>query len=231
MSKKINWSTINATTIEAMNAWLNATSASMKDAVDLAQATFDNATSAKEAIVAERDLCKTALINDGMSIADAIAESTRKYAERLNDAHAVIADAETALEDIKARKRALYNKSLGLIPESVYKAYKASLDTIDHTAYVQATAEMLAGFGLEATEVQTAKLADKLAFQAGGASKSTGKKALEGRLIKEKAKRTFNDMMLRVVIDHMVFGAKSFRYNEGRTAITLYTGEDKQEQA
>jgi len=231
MSKKINYAAINNGTIDTINSFLYATSGVMKDAIDLAKATLLTADSAREALLAERDTRKQSLILEGMLTADAITQSVNEFADRLNQANSALTEAENALATLQEKKRNAYNKGLTVIPDSVYDAYKSSARKVDVTAYINATTEMLAGFGLSATEVQTAKLADLLSRWAGGLKKATGKKAEEGHRKAEQVKRTLKASMLDALVEYLVWEAKSFRYNADKTGIVLYTGEDKQEQA
>ena len=227
MSKKINWSLINAQTIETVNSYIYATSGTMKECLATAKKAVELAESDKAQVILERDLCREELVSGGMLLADAIAESVRKFADRLAQASSALADAESALETLQEKKRNALNKGLTVVPDSVYDAYKASARKVDVTAYVTATVEMLTAFGLTATEVQTEKLADTLSRWAGGMKRASGKAFEAGHRKTEQVKRTFKASMLDALVEYLIWEAKSFRYNEDKTALVLYTGEDK----
>lgn len=192
MAKKINFGTINAQAVDALNAW-NYVDLNGQEVRKQAKALIDAAQGQIDSILALR----AEAVKNGMSIDEAVAKfSTVKAQTDLLNLQ------ETAKEQAKVL-REKQNKAKALVPADLYKAYTVKNATGDSAPFVAGIREFLATLGINTPEVATEKFAETLAVRIGRV-KATGKVKREGHKSQDFKEAQFADMVIREFLEFLI---------------------------
>lgn len=192
MARKINFGTINAQAIEALNAW-NYVDLNGQEVRKTAKAQVDSAQKKIDDILALRHQA----VAEGLSIDEAVA----KYSTV--EAQAILLKAQDNVKDVAKSLREKQVRAKALVPADLYKAYTVKNATGDSAPFVAGIREFLATLGINTPEVATEKFAETLAVRI-GRGKATGKVKREGHKSQDFKEAQFADMVIREFLEFLI---------------------------
>lgn len=192
MAKKINFGTINAQALTALNDW-NYVDLNGAEVRKTAKAQIDSAQKKVDDILALR----ANAVAQGMPIDEAV----QKYSTV--DAQADLLKAQDNSKDVAKNLREKQNGAKALVPVDLYKAYTVKNTTGDSAPFVAGIAEFLATLGINTPEVATEKFAETLAVRL-GRNKATGAAKREGHKTQDLKSAQFADMLIREFLEYLL---------------------------
>lgn len=193
MAKKINFGTINAQALTALNNW-NYVDLNGREVRKTAQAQINSAQKKIDDILALR----ADAVAQGMPIDEAV----QKYSTV--EAQASLLKAQDDQKETAKGLREKQNEAKALVPVDLYKAYTVKNTTGDSAPFVAGITEFLATLGINTPEVATEKFAETLAVRL-GRGKATGGNKKDGHKTQDLKEKSFADMVISEFLEFLIF--------------------------
>ena len=189
MARKINFGTINADALQALNRWnvVDVTGGACRQTAKIA------VTKAESALQAILDL-RAQAVAGGMKLDDAV----RKYSTV--QAQADLLKAQDAYKAECKRLRDEQIPAKALVPADLYKAYVLKNQTGDAAPFVLGIMEFLGNMGINTPEVASAKFAETMSVRL-GRQKASGKNKKDGHKTQDLKQAGFADMVVREFLE------------------------------